>query len=576
MGPLPAAHAATTLVEQDNGGYNFGPGPYGGVGTSVIMTVTSGDVLVVGTEASAACSVDVGDTLGSSYSLQTTAAGPSYVASIYTTTLSSSGSDQIWLDCNPGGSNIILNLYVYELTGVTLASPAKGTGTGTGTAASTSSVGYAAGSFLVGIVADNLGGPATAGSGFTLSSEASGTGTSGAEYAIAGASSSSSSFPVTLSSSVSWSEVSLAIAPLVVTTTTAVTCQYASIAVGSASLCTATVTGSSPTGTVAWSQVGTGGTVTFSAPTCALSGGHCQVLVKGASAGPVTVQGSYSGDSGNLPSLGTAALPVTAPSLSLYPTSGPTGIVTLLTGSGYSFPSYAYNSCFEASTTTASPCPTGNALVPGTGGSFAGLGRLVSGAAGSGLVVVSDPTTGNVIASAQFTITTPAISLSPTSGAVGTSVTVTGTGFSGGFPIGAFTYNGATPLVQTCTSQVTSAIGGFSCTFIVPSSTGVGTATVTASGADVNLVPADTASMKFGYAAPLPPTTGGTVMPAGSAFTDSNGNAWTAPSGGASGGAFSTYFFAGPMTTVPPPMIEGWAGTYGTYQGQQGWIVTFY
>jgi secreted PhoX family phosphatase len=73
-----------------------------------------------------------------------------------------------------------------------------------------------------------------------------------------------------------------------------------------------------------------------------------------------------------------------------------------------------------------------------------------------------------------------------------------------------------------------------------------------------------------------PSTAGGLLMPPGATFTDQYGNTWVAPSGGLGGETWSSYFFAGPQSFVPPPMMEGWGGDYGTYDGQQGWIVSFY
>jgi hypothetical protein len=65
-------------------------------------------------------------------------------------------------------------------------------------------------------------------------------------------------------------------------------------------------------------------------------------------------------------------------------------------------------------------------------------------------------------------------------------------------------------------------------------------------------------------------------MPDGSTFMDLYGNTWVAPSGSVGGGVLSSYFFPGPQSNIPPPMQGGWGGDYGTYNGQQGWIVTFY
>ena len=66
-------------------------------------------------------------------------------------------------------------------------------------------------------------------------------------------------------------------------------------------------------------------------------------------------------------------------------------------------------------------------------------------------------------------------------------------------------------------------------------------------------------------------------MPKGATFTDPYGNTWLAPSGNDGGGGYwSSYFFAGTQNSVPLPMMQGWGGEYGTYGGQQGWIITFY
>jgi len=103
--------------------------------------------------------------------------------------------------------------------------------------------------------------------------------------------------------------------------TTSVICVPSSVVVGSPSTCTATVTGSgshTPTGNVAWTQSGSG-SVTFSASTCALSAGACSVTATGLSAGSVTVQGAYAGDTFNAASSGTFSLTVTIPSVPEFP-----------------------------------------------------------------------------------------------------------------------------------------------------------------------------------------------------------------------------------------------------------------
>jgi hypothetical protein len=73
-----------------------------------------------------------------------------------------------------------------------------------------------------------------------------------------------------------------------------------------------------------------------------------------------------------------------------------------------------------------------------------------------------------------------------------------------------------------------------------------------------------------------PSTAGGTLMPPGATFTDMFGNTWVAPSGSLGGGVWRSYFFSGPESVIPPPMLSGWGGVYGTYGGGMGWVITFY
>ncbi|MDA4135598.1 MAG: hypothetical protein OK449_01190 [Thaumarchaeota archaeon] len=90
-------------------------------------------------------------------------------------------------------------------------------------------------------------------------------------------------------------------------------------------------------------------------------------------------------------------------------------------------------------------------------------------------------------------------------------------------------------------------------------------------GLALNLAPAAPVSTPS-----CPSTFGGTYMPDGATFADLFGNTWVAPSGNVNGGAYSSYFFPGAPSSIPPPMYLGWAGSYGTYNGQQGWIISFY
>jgi len=153
-----------------------------------------------------------------------------------------------------------------------------------------------------------------------------------------------------------------AIQSTVTSTTTLVSCSSSSMTVGSATLCTATVSGNSPTGTVSWSQTAGTGSVSFSESTCTLSSGSCSVTVKATSTGSATVSAFYGGDSNNAGSSGQITLSVTqaTPSLSVicnpssFTVGGSTSCSATLTG-GY-FPTGTVT--FTASGSTGSFNPS--------------------------------------------------------------------------------------------------------------------------------------------------------------------------------------------------------------------------
>lgn len=94
-----------------------------------------------------------------------------------------------------------------------------------------------------------------------------------------------------------------------VASTTSVSCPPHGVVAGDSSACTATVTGSNPTGTVSFTSDAAGGT--FSSPTCTLSAGTtpagCQVSYSPDTTvtGSQTITATYSGDSLNLASAAT-------------------------------------------------------------------------------------------------------------------------------------------------------------------------------------------------------------------------------------------------------------------------------
>ncbi len=105
----------------------------------------------------------------------------------------------------------------------------------------------------------------------------------------------------------------------VISSATQVGCSPPSVLAGKKTVCTAVVSGASPTGTVTFSSSVSGtagftaGTGTFTAPsTCTLSGGTCSVTYTQGATGTVTITASYGGDANNPGSSGTTLVTFTS------------------------------------------------------------------------------------------------------------------------------------------------------------------------------------------------------------------------------------------------------------------------
>lgn len=103
----------------------------------------------------------------------------------------------------------------------------------------------------------------------------------------------------------------LALAVSMKTSKTSVSCSPASVFAASLKsvTCRAKVTGYSPTGTVGWSQSGTG-SVSLNLVTCTLLQGVCSVTMTGSASGHVIITATYRGDSNNRGSSRTARLTI--------------------------------------------------------------------------------------------------------------------------------------------------------------------------------------------------------------------------------------------------------------------------
>ena len=222
------AYAFATLVQESNIGCACN-GASGIAHVSLFLsgTVTAGDVLVVGLAFSNLGSsflivcgspivtvVCVVDAHGSRFTqaAATGATGSSAVL-IYAATVPTCGncipSDEFTVTFLRG---TLMDVYAYEVSGVSTVGLATGTGSGSGTIASTSPVSFTAGAFLLGFNIHDSGASVTAGSGFTLNNDV--IGISAAKYADPV--SSPTTFPAILSGSVNWAEAGIALNPTLV------------------------------------------------------------------------------------------------------------------------------------------------------------------------------------------------------------------------------------------------------------------------------------------------------------------------------------------------------------------------
>jgi hypothetical protein len=211
----PPVRADSTLVQQSNGGCaTTGCSPSA---ISFPSSVTAGDVVVVTIAVYSGSVTSVGDILGSTFTLVAEGTISPMAVYIYDATLSSSGSDSVFVffaGAIQGG------VYAYEVSGVTTVGGVYEVAGGDcyyppcSISTSSSSASFQSGAFLVSMVGLPSLVNTTAGTGFTLSPGSSG-GTFGgnAEYATSGVSS-PTFFPFTLSSpAYPWAEMGLALPP---------------------------------------------------------------------------------------------------------------------------------------------------------------------------------------------------------------------------------------------------------------------------------------------------------------------------------------------------------------------------
>ncbi len=272
--------------------------------------------------------------------------------------------------------------------------------------------------------------------------------------------------------------------------------------VGSSSAANGSGFAASSTITVTWSP----GSITICTTTSNATGSFlCNFQVPSDVAGTHTVTGTDGTNS-------AAASYTVQPNLSLSQSSGAVGTLLTVTGSGFAGSS-TITVDFGSSTET---CSQGNPLSSSSRGAFNCTFTVPAAVIGAHTITATDASSNS--ASVTFTIIST-ISLSPDSGRVGTSVTVTGNGFAGNSAMtGTWAPSGSPTF---CTSTTSSATGSFSCMFTVPAAV-EGNHTVTLIDASTNTATANFNVTSFVSLSPTSGIVGSTTVVTGTGFAGSS------------------------------------------------------
>ena len=576
-----AVHAQPTLVQQASGGCSDGcDGNQANAPFS--DQVTSGDLIVVGVastfEVDPETPFTVSDNLDSSFTL----AVPDCVApaqescvAIYYANAPSTGSDTVTVTVNLGEENpLSIDLFIYELSGVTTVSAATGFCQGASevlaprmattvmpngaagggcTAVSTSSTSFTTQGFLLGVVGVvQLEDPSfTPGAGFTASTPSSGSGLGFAEYSLSGVAS-PTTFPGTVNSEgFFWTEVGLALNAVSEAPTPSGVLYGCTSGNGGEE--TAPVPSSLHATNSATGVEASGAPVASSLYTINPATGVATLI------GPMGVTKCSGLDFGPGGVLYAGAAAPDDEGDALYTVNTATGAATFIGTS---------NNCGPPITDVALDPLSG--VLYGTQFDCIVTFNLNTGAAtlvGS----TSGDTDGNGLAFSPagqlyYADGASLFSVNPANGASTVIAAMTGQpdGCSDPHAIDSMKFNpdGVLYGVLACAEG-----GGQDWLVTINPTTAVITP-IGLTGAHMDGIAWSPSSSA--PAASCPSTSGGVILPTDATYSDQYGNTWTVQ-----GGSLVTYFFAGPQSNIPGPIASGWGGVYGTYNGQQGWIVTF-
>jgi YVTN family beta-propeller protein len=153
----------------------------------------------------------------------------------------------------------------------------------------------------------------------------------------------------------------------------------------------------------------------------------------------------------------------TSPSITVLPSQGPVGAAVTVSGTGFSVSATLSSLTFDG--VSISGCDSPGSFSTGSTGSFSCPITVPVGTSGTTVAAID---AGGTVATGSFTVTSPAISVTPGEGPVGSMVQVDGTGFSVSSILSSLVFDGVP--VSSCLSGdlMTGDTGIFSCQFAVP------------------------------------------------------------------------------------------------------------
>jgi hypothetical protein len=242
--------------------------------------------------------------------------------------------------------------------------------------------------------------------------------------------------------------------------------------------------------------------------------------------------------------VGSASLTISAAPLALSPSSGPRGTTVTVSATGLGVSAAVALNSITFGTGNAA---THAAITTDSAGNLPATTMAVPAATATGAVTVSATDATPLTARGTFTVTVPTIALGATSGVMGDNVAVTGSGWVPNTSV-TLTFAGQT------SSAVTNSLGGFTVSVAVPTTVGIGPATVTFNAND--------GVTRGNVAAPVNFAVGGATISASPTSVTAGSNLTVTGGGFVPGVGVTAITIGGAVVTPATPIITTSNGSF--------------